>query len=264
MSAPTKFPVGVLIGGNDLPEALARVAGDGGEIVQIWCTSGTLAPENFNAGVADAVLVRCERLGLKISALCGDTGLGFTNPEKVAKSYELTVSYLKVCRALGVKVLTSHIGHFTGENGDKARATGIEWLRRLGDAAAKQDVTFASETGAEDGPNLRQFLADLDHPNIKANFDPANMLMRGFDLEQAVRMLSGYIAHSHAKDATFKGGEKPIGAGDVPWPTYLGWLEKAGYTGPLAIEREGGNTFRDDCRQGMGLIKRWRGCGHGH
>ena len=26
------------------------------------------------------------------------------------------------------------------------------------------------------------------------------------------------------------------------------------------IEREGGNTFRDDCRQGMGLIKRWR-CG---
>lgn len=258
MSSANRFPVGVLIGGNDLSENLARIAGDGAEIVQIWCTAGALAPENFNAKVADDVLVRCERLGLCISALCGDTGLGFTNPEKVGKAFELSVGFLKVCRALGVKVLTSHIGHFTGEHGAVARATGIEWLRRLGDEAAKQGVVFASETGAEDGPALKQFLDDLDHPHIKANFDPANMLMRGFDLEQAVRMLRGHIAHSHAKDASFKGGEKPIGAGDVPWPTYLGWLEKAGYTGALAIEREGGSAFREDCRQGINLIKRWR------
>lgn len=250
--------VGVMLGGKEVEDNLARAAADGAEIVQIWCTAGDLAPENITVASANRILKRCDLLGLKISALCGDTGKGFTDPATSGQAVDLTVGYFKVCQLLGVPVLTSHIGYFTGSKVPNARAHAIETLRRLGDAAAKRGVVFASETGGEDGPDLREFLDDLNHCHIKVNLDPANMLMRGFDLETAVRLLVPHTVHSHAKDAAFKGGEKPIGAGDVPWPCYLKWLRKLGYTGALAIEREGGNAWRDDCRQGLALLKRWR------
>ena len=254
MSEP-KFPIGVMIGNENTEENLARAAAAGAEIVQIWCTAGTLAPENFSAKVADRIRGRCQMLGLSISALCGDIGLGFTSPEKVDEAVARTLEFLPVTSQLGVPVLTSHIGHL---NERKQHETGIESLKKVGDAAAKAGVTFASETGAEDGPTLRGFLDELNHPRIKVNFDPANLLMRGFDLKQCVELLGPHTAHAHAKDALRNQGEVPIGAGDVPWPDFFAWMEQAGYTGPLAIEREGGETLWEDMRMGLSLLRRWR------
>jgi sugar phosphate isomerase/epimerase len=247
-----------MLGGSNVEENLARAAGDGAEIVQIWCTKGDLAPETFTPAFGQRLLNRAQRLGVTISALCGDTGLGFTNPETIQKNIDLTTGFFKVARVLNVPIVTSHIGYFTDAKNPNGRQTGLEGLKRLGEIAERHGVTFASETGGEDGPVLREFLDDLAQPRIKVNFDPANMLMRGFCLPTAVRLLGPHIVHSHAKDALAKGGEKPIGAGDVPWPCYLGWLKAAGYTGALAIEREGGNTWWEDCRQGIHLIKKWR------
>ncbi|MCE9590577.1 MAG: sugar phosphate isomerase/epimerase [Planctomycetes bacterium] len=253
-----RFPVGVLIGGTELHDKLAQSAADGAEVVQVWCTAGELAPENFNMTVANRVLKRCDMLGLRITALCGDLGLGFCNPQTVAKAVEQTAKFFQVAQALGVPVVTSHIGHVNDPNNTAAHATALESLKKLGDIGAKRNVTFASETGSEDGGPLRAFLDDLSHPRIKLNFDPANMTMRGFDLESCVRLLCRDAVHTHAKDAQFKGGERAIGAGDIDWPQYLGWLKAVGYEGPLVIEREGGNAWRDDVRQGLALLRRWR------
>ena len=248
------FPIGAMVNLN-LDVSLSQIAADGAEVVQIWCTKNEIAPIRFNVDVADKLLKRCSMLGLKISALCGDTGLGFTDPAKGKQALELTTAYFEVCQALGVTVLTSHIGYFTDA---ASRKTALELLKRVGDEGAKRNVTFATETGAEDGPTLRAFLDELNHPRIKVNFDPANMLMRGFDLHEAVRLLAKDIVHSHAKDG-LPGGEIVLGAGGVPWPEYLGWLKQGGYTGPLVVEREGGQTQREDVRQAMNLLKKWRG-----
>ena len=253
--AKVKFPVGVLIGDDRLDENLARAAAAGAEIVQIWCTRGALSLDKFNSKTADRRRKRLEMTGLTISALCGDLGLGFTNPKTVEEAVSKTSAMLKTAAELGVPVLTSHIGHL---HEPTQHQTGLESLKKLGDAAEKAGVTFASETGGEDGPLLREFLDELGHRRIKVNFDPANLLMRGFDLDRCVDLLGPHIAHAHAKDALFKQGEVPIGAGDVPWPSFLKQLDKAGYTGALAIEREGGDTWWDDVRMGLTLLKKWR------
>lgn len=253
-----RFPVGVLIGGTNLHENLAVVAGDGAEVVQIWCTAGDIAPENFNMAVANRLLKRCDMLGLRITALCGDLGLGFCNAQTVDKAVDQTARFFQIAQALGVPVVTSHIGHVNNPDNPAAHTTALNSLKKLGDIGEKRNVTFASETGSEDGGPLRLFLDDLAHPRIKLNFDPANMTMRGFDLESCVRLLCRDAVHTHAKDAQFKGGEKPIGAGDIDWPQYLGWLKAVGYEGPLVIEREGGNAWRDDVRQGLVLLRKWR------
>ena len=253
---PTQpFPVGVLIGGANLDLDLAHAAGAGAEVVQIWCTSGELAPANIDAAKIARVQKRCDILGIKISALCGDIGLGFCNPDKADYAVRMTTMFFEVAKKLGVPIVTSHIGHFAD---DITRNTGLNALKKLGDEGARLGITFASETGSEDAAPLRKFLDDLNHPSIKLNFDPANMTMRGWDVPNCVKSLGKDFAHTHAKDATFKGGEQPLGAGDVHWPQYIAQLKQAGYTGPLVIEREGGNAFWGDVAQGITLLKKWR------
>lgn len=253
--ANQQFPVGVLLGGKDLDTNLARAAGHGAEVVQIWCTSGELAPASIDSARIARIQKRCDILGLKISALCGDIGLGFCNPDKADYAVRMTTMFFEVAKKLGVPIVTSHIGHFPDAT---TRTTGLNALKRLGDEGAKLGVTFASETGSEDAAPLRAFLDELKHPNIKLNFDPANMTMRGWDVANCVKSLGKDFAHTHAKDAIFKGGEVPLGAGDVYWPQYLAQLKQAGYTGPLVIEREGGDQFWNDVAQGLALLKKWR------
>jgi L-ribulose-5-phosphate 3-epimerase len=249
------FPVGVLISSANLDTDLAHAAGVGAEVVQIWCTSGELAPVNADAAKLARVQKRCDMLGLEITALCGDLGLGFCNPDKVDYAVRMTGMFFEVAKNLGVPIVTSHIGHFADET---TRNTGLTALKRLGDEGARLGVTFASETGSEDAAPLRAFLDDLKHPNIKLNFDPANMTMRGWDVANCVKLLAKDFAHTHAKDATFKGGEQSLGAGDINWPQYMSQLKKGGYTGPLVIEREGGNAFWGDVAQGLTLLRKWR------
>lgn len=258
MNTHTRFPIGVLIGGSEIHENLARVAADGAEVVQIWCTAGELAPENVTAASANRLLHRCEMLGLRITALCGDLGLGFTNAKTVKKAVETTAKFFEVAQLLNVPIVTSHIGHVNDPKNPDASKTALDALRRLGDTGEKRNTTFASETGTEDGQPLRAFLDELAHPRIRLNFDPANMTMRGFDVESCVRLLGPFIAHTHAKDAQLNGGERALGCGDIDWPRYLGWLRNVGYEGPLVIEREGGNAWRDDVRQGLTLLRRFR------
>jgi len=249
------FPVGALISSANLDADLAHAAGIGAEVVQIWCTSGELLPANVDAAKIARVQKRCDILGIRISALCGDLGLGFCNPATVEKAVATTVTFFDLAKNLGVPIVTSHIGHFAD---DVTRNTGLSALRKLGDEAARRGVTFASETGSEDAAPLRAFLDDLKHPHIKLNFDPANMTMRGWNVANCVELLAKDFAHSHAKDANFKGSEQPLGAGDVNWPIYLAQLKQCGYTGPLVIEREGGNAWWSDLAQGITLLKKWR------
>src|SRR5262249_5606228 len=95
---------------------------------------------------------------------------------------------------------------------------------------------------------LRRTLDDLRCPNLKVNFDPANMLLydKGDPL-RAVEILGPDIRSVHVKDAnrptvpTQWGEEVPLGEGQVNIKQFVKTLQKVGYHGPLCIEREVGD-----------------------
>ena len=126
-------------------------------------------------------------------------------------------------------------------------------------------VTIAFETGQETGELLRRTLADFRCPNLKVNFDPANMLLYDTgDPLRAVELLAPEIRSVHVKDAnrpTKKGrwGEEvPLGKGQVNIPAYIKALRRIGYTGPLCIEREVGNQTERfaDIAHGVAVLRR--------
>ncbi len=172
---------------------------------------------------------------------------GFGNPATRAERLERFRWALERTRALGLTDLMLHAG-FLPEPGDPDRKPFLDTLRKVSALAGEQGVTIAFETGQETADLLRRTLDELNCPNLKVNFDPANMLLydKGDPL-QAVEILGPAIRSVHVKDAKRPtvpgqwGEEVPLGQGQVNIRTFIQTLQKVGYRGPLYIEREVGN-----------------------
>jgi L-ribulose-5-phosphate 3-epimerase len=172
---------------------------------------------------------------------------GFGNPATRAERLERFEWALERTRALGVQDLMLHAG-FLPEPGDPDRKPFLETLGRVSALAAEKGVTVAFETGQETADLLRRTLDELRCPNLKVNFDPANMILydKG-DPIRAVEILGPDIRTVHVKDANRTkvpgtwGEEVPLGEGQVNIRRFVQTLKKVGYTGPLCIEREVGN-----------------------
>ena len=217
----------------------------------------------------------CKTRGLTISALCGDLGQGFANPEKNPELIERSKRILDLAKDLETDVVTTHIGVVPAD-------TDCDTFRIMQDAcgqlAAYADslrAHFAIETGPELSAVLKTFLDTLHSTGVAVNLDPANLVMvAGDDPVKAVHNLKEYIVHTHAKDGrmlrrvnpeTIYNGtldfaeapfiELPLGQGDVDFPAYLSALNDIGYTGYLTIEREVGDDPEGDIRLAVNFLQ---------
>src|SRR5262249_22718409 len=172
---------------------------------------------------------------------------GFGNPATRAERLERFSWALDRTRALGLTDLMLHAG-FLPEPDDPDRGPLLDTLGKVSSLAQAKGVTVAFETGQETADLLRRTLDDLKCPNLKVNFDPANMLLydKGDPL-RAVEILGPDIRSVHVKDAKRTkvpgtwGDEVPLGQGQANIKRFVQTLKKVGYRGPLCIEREVGN-----------------------
>jgi sugar phosphate isomerase/epimerase len=172
---------------------------------------------------------------------------GFGNPATRAERLERFQWALDRTRALGLSDLMLHAG-FIPEPKEPDRKPFLDTLAKVSELAKAKGVTVAFETGQETADLLRLTLDELKCPNLKVNFDPANMLLydKGDPL-RAVEILGPDIRSVHVKDANRPttpgtwGEEVPLGQGQASIRQFVKTLKKVGYRGPLCIEREVGN-----------------------
>ena len=271
------FSIGVILDSfrTDLTTALDKAAAVGATGLQVYATSGAFSPESLSPQKRREFLDMCKSRGLTISALCGDLGQGFANPEKNPELIERSKRILDLAKDLETDVVTTHIGVVPAD-------TDCDTFRIMQDAcgqlAAYADslrAHFAIETGPELSAVLKTFLDTLHSTGVAVNLDPANLVMvAGDDPVKAVHNLKEYIVHTHAKDGrmlrrvnpeTIYNGtldfaeapfmELPLGQGDVDFPAYLSALNDIGYTGYLTIEREVGDDPEGDIRLAVDFLQ---------
>ncbi len=189
---------------------------------------------------------------------------GFGDPATRGERIERLKWGLARTRELKLTDLTLHAG-FIPEPGDADRKAFLDTLALAGDLAAEQGVVLAFETGQEPASLLKTTLDELKCPNIKVNFDPANMLLYNMgDPIAAVELLAGSIRSVHVKDAIRPrvtgawGEEVPLGRGEVNIAGFTAALKSTGYAGPLIIEREVGDQAARirDIAAGLDLLRR--------
>ncbi len=159
-----------------------------------------------------------------------------------------TIALVDFAAAVGIPVFACHIGFVPHDKSNENYIAVQAMVRRICDHCAKYDMYFHLETGQEPADVLLDFLTDTGKSNLAVNFDPANMILYGTsDPIEAMEILKGHIRSVHCKDGDWPdknvagslGHEKPLGQGSVGIPRYVAKLKEIGYTGPLAIEREG-------------------------
>ena len=271
------FSIGVILDSfrTDLTTARDKAVAVGASGLQVYATSGAFSPESLSPQKRREFLDMCKSRGLTISALCGDLGQGFANPEKNPELIERSKRILDLAKDLETDVVTTHIGVVPAD-------TDCDTFRIMQDAcgqlAAYADslrAHFAIETGPELSAVLKTFLDTLHSTGVAVNLDPANLVMvAGDDPVKAVHNLKEYIVHTHAKDGrmlrrvnpeTIYNGtldfaeapfiELPLGQGDVDFPAYLSALNDIGYTGYLTIEREVGDDPEGDIRLAVNFLQ---------
>ena len=153
----------------------------------------------------------------------------------------------KMAAEFKTQYLSLHAGYLD-EKSPSAVAKFTDRVKFLADACGENGVKLILETGQETADDLVRFLGTVS--NVWVNFDPANMLLYGMgDPVAAVAKLAPWIRHVHVKDALPSrqpgvewGEEVPWGDGKVNAPAFLAALDRIGYTGALAVEREGGSS----------------------
>src|SRR6202167_824491 len=173
--------------------------------------------------------------------------VGFIPAATRAEREQRTVDASDFAAALGVKSIACHIGFVPEDHTDADYVAVREMVRRICAHAAQHGQTFALETGQEPADTLLRFLDDAACPNLKVNFDPANMILYGSgDPIEAFEKLAPHVVSVHAKDGDWPpagkpgalGTEKPLGQGAVGIPRFVEALKHAGYKGSINVERE--------------------------
>lgn len=162
---------------------------------------------------------------------------------------------------LGLKLVTLHAGFIPHDRTDLEYASIIERLRTVADLFAARGIRIGLETGQETAPALLAALADLNHPSVGINFDPANMILYAMgDPVEALSLLAPHILQIHIKDATPTatpgqwGTEVPAGTGAVDWPAFFSTLSEHRPDADLVIERESGDQRIEDIRTAASLV----------
>jgi len=257
-----KLKVGVMIESFRLgvKGGLRKAAEIGADGFQIYVTGGEMYPDNMSKSARHDFLKFVDGLGLTISALCGDFGHGFTDPNKNDEMIEKTKKVVDLAVDLQTHVITTHIGVIPEDETSKTWGIMTEALNEIGDYAATYDRCFATETGPEDTALMKRLLDQLSSRAVRVNYDPANLVMLGFDHLRGVHDLGDYIVHTHAKDGVREGDsyrEVPLGEGGVDWPKYLAAMEEIGYDGFYTIEREVGDNPVEDITKAVAFLRQF-------
>lgn len=262
-----QFPIGVMLESfrMETVPAIEKAAAIGAQGIQMYATKGAHAPENMTTADRKELLDIMKSNGLRFSALCGDLGRGFGNPELNPGLIEKSKRIVELALDLETNIVTTHIGVVPTDKNHPRYQIMQAACFELAEFADSVGAHFAIETGPETSLVLKEFLDGLHSTGVAVNLDPANLVMvTGDDPAQAVHNLSRYIVHTHAKDGvmlnrgnpeviyhviphpgddTLKGPyfkEVPLGQGSVPFDAYLKALDEIGYQGFLTIEREVG------------------------
>jgi sugar phosphate isomerase/epimerase len=213
--------------------------------------AGDMAPANLSQTGRREVRHLLRSYDLDAAAVFCPLRRGLDVPENLQPRIDLIKQVMTLAFDLGPRLVVVPAGR-APEKDDDSRLPGfrdaLETLARHGDRVG---CVLALDTDMESGDRLRAFLGRFDTGSLAANYNPASVLIRGFDPYESARALNGSIAHVHAEDARRVSPNKlarvPLGHGDIDWLQLLATLEEVEYRRYLTV------TGDDPAEMGVGF-----------
>jgi len=231
-----------------LEEAFPALARMGYEGVEIFIGAPHLGalPDQMDGARRRRLrdLLRRHSLGLPALFLAGS----IYTPSAV--EHQANLERMRVCsqlaRDLGLDacpVLAMGFGGST-EDWDSLRDQMVELLHDYAEVAEQEDFTLAGEAhcgaAVDRSQRIVWLLETVNHPRIRFHFDIVHLFLSGEPLEDAVRALVPYTAHTHVTDARKHADGSfdllLLGEGELDTTRYMRAMQEAGWEGFITIE----------------------------
>jgi sugar phosphate isomerase/epimerase len=158
-------------------------------------------------------------------------------------SNEILPATLDYANELGVKTVVIFGFHRNGLAPGFPPDEVLQTLYLAAEKAASAGIVLALETEdgywADTGERQAQILEAVNHPALRANWDPGNAFCAGdVPYPTGYNALKKFIHHIHFKDArkTAGGQSMFVTHGDIDWPGQIKALSQDGYNGFISIE----------------------------
>src|SRR5262245_14345062 len=186
---------------------------------------------------------------------------GIDAPESQQAKIDYVRKVMSLAFDLGPRTVIVQLPKLPGE-GEEVRANLLrEALTDLGRHGDRVGSELALEIGLDPPEAVAAYLDPFDVGSLKVDYDPANLLVNGFDPVKGIIPLHRRVAHVHARDArkvsVSQGAQEvSIGAGDVDWLSFVASLVSVEYRGWLTIRRQTGQDRLKDIERGVAFLRR--------
>jgi hexulose-6-phosphate isomerase len=118
------------------------------------------------------------------------------------------------------------------KNSEEEKAV-IDFLFDASDIAKKYNIVMGLESDYPPG-TFRTLLEKI--PNIRANYDTGNSSGLGYDAEEEIISIDGYICNLHIKDRVLHGTTVKLGTGNADFDKVFAALKKIGYKNSIIFQ----------------------------
>lgn len=227
--------------GRPVKESLQSAARLGLRHIEMPAVSGEISPDALSKTGRRHLQRYVAGLGLQLSALGADLGgPRFSDSHNLEHHLDCTRRIIELAADLHVPVLTTHLGRFDANSIQRGKLKDV--MRELADMADRTGTFVALETGGTDPAEMGSLLKQVNCEWLGVCYDPASLLIDGYDPIASVEPTAGHILIARARDAVSgnerrPGHETPLGFGEVDWARYLAFLEQSGYNNAAFLRR---------------------------
>lgn len=236
-------PLGVVLDsyGQPVKDAMQSASRMGFRQVEMSAVTGPVEPSELSQTGRRHLLHFTGGLGLQLAALGSDFGGNrFMDSSRVEQRLDKARAIVEMAADLGVPLVTTHLGR-VDEDAIK-RGLLAEAVEHLADMSDRTGTFIALETGGANPTLLADLLHQINSPTLGVCYDPASLLMEGYEPLGGIAPVASSILIARARDAMAgspnnPGREVPLGTGQIDLAEYLAALDQAGYRNVPFIRR---------------------------
>jgi sugar phosphate isomerase/epimerase len=182
-----------------------------------------------------------EKYGISASSIGSPIGKIGINDEFEPHLAKLAHT-IKIAKILGTKYIRMFSFFIPqGENPENYRDEVMARMKAMTALAEKEDIILLHENEKDIYGDIAircyDILKEVNSPNLRAVFDPANFVQCGqVTYPDAYELLGDYVVYMHIKDALADGSVVPAGQGEGHVPEIVSELSNKNYGGFFSME----------------------------
>ncbi len=271
----------------DLKAFLSKAEALGYQAVELGAKRPHLSPLDYQDHARlDEIRATAEQLQLQIATVAAYTDFTAGRNAPEVPQVEIQIAYVERLAQMGARLGAKIVRVFSGYS-PQAAEFHSDWkkcvaaLREAADRAARFDVTLGLQNHHDIGIDVDAFeelLDEVNHPNLKAMFDPWSVALTGGDMRESARRLAPRMVQTTLADyvrikrfaydtalVNYRPLEPPalravpLGEGFLDLPAFFAGLKAGGFAGYVAYEmcsplRGGGSEVNLDAAAAKSLV----------